>query len=111
MLSTDEYHGICVLTAGGDFLAPESEIARAAVTQAIDARHITNFIIELDKCGYIDSQGLETLCWIRSRCDELFGMFKLVAPEENCRKILEITRLDQRFDIEPDLTTALKAMR
>jgi hypothetical protein len=41
----------------------------------------------------------------------LFGQFKLAAPDENVRKILEITRLANRFACHPDVAGALKTMR
>jgi hypothetical protein len=31
--------------------------------------------------------------------------------DENCKKILEITRLEHRFESHPDLPSALKTMR
>ena len=37
--------------------------------------------------------------------------FKLVTLDENCRKILEITRLEHRFECHGELAAALKTMR
>ena len=42
---------------------------------------------------------------------DLFGRMKLVNLDENCKKILEITRLDHHFECQADLPTALKTMR
>jgi hypothetical protein len=48
---------------------------------------------------------------MKKRAEELFGRLKLVNLDENCKKILEITRLDHRFECQADLPTALKTMR
>ena len=68
-------------------------------------------IVEREKADFIDSEGLETLLWLKRRCEDLFGQCKLVNLDENCRKILEITRLEHRFECHDDLTAALKTMR
>jgi anti-anti-sigma factor len=111
MITSDDYNGVCVLSVATDLAGDQCATAKAIVEKTIDDKQIVNFAIDLEKCPFIDSEGLETLLWIKTRCDELFGMMKLVKPDEHCRKIFEITRLDQRFDIEQDLTVALKAMR
>lgn len=111
MISTEDYNGVCVLSVAGELVGEECAKVRKAVEESIDQHHVVNFAIDLEKCPYLDSEGLETVCWIKSKCDELFGMMKVVAPDENCRKIFEITRLDQRLELETDLPTALKAMR
>lgn len=111
MIKSDEYNGVCVLSVNGELTGDDCRQARHTVEQQIDTRQIANFVVDLEHCGFIDSDGLETLLWIRKRCDDLFGMMKVVKPDENCRKIFEITRLDSRFDVEQDLAIAMKAMR
>ncbi len=111
MINSEDYNGVCVLSVAGDLTGDECAKVRTVVEQSIDQRHVVNFAVDLEKCTYLDSEGLETVCWIKAKCDELFGMMKLVAPDETCRKILEMTRLDERLEIEVDISTALKAMR
>jgi len=38
----------------------------------------------------------------RNRCDERLGTVRLCNPDEICRKILQVTRLDNRFDVFAD---------
>jgi anti-anti-sigma factor len=111
MITHDEYNGVCVVTVGAELAGEESAAARKLVEKTIDERHIVSFAFDLQNCPFIDSEGLETLLWVKRRCDELFGMMKVVNPDEHCRKIFEITRLDSRLDIEHDLAAALKGMR
>jgi anti-anti-sigma factor len=111
MITSDEYNGVCVLSVNGELVGDECRQARRLVELTIDQKQIVNFAVDLERCPFMDSDGLETLLWIKGKCDEMFGMMKVVKPDESCRKIFEITRLDARFDVETDLANALKAMR
>jgi anti-anti-sigma factor len=107
----EEYSQVCVMEVQGDFTAESATLAKKALEDHIEQRRIVDFAIDLQKCSFIDSDGLEALIWMKRRCEDLFGQFKLVNLDENCRKILEITRLDHRLDCAADLPTALKTMR
>ena len=48
---------------------------------------------------------------MKRRSEDLFGQIKLAHVDENCQKILEITRLAHRFETHADLPGALKTMR
>lgn len=106
----DEYNQVCVVAVDGDL---DGEAARAllaaADTQA--QRRMTDFVIDLEKCGFIDSEGLEALLALSRRCEELAGQLRLAALDENCRKILEITRLEPRFQCDQDVAAAMRTMR
>jgi anti-anti-sigma factor len=107
----EEYNNIGVLNLSGDLAGNESELLRKLVEQQIDHRQIVDFVVDFEKAGFVDSEGLETLLWIKRKCEELFGQVKLANLDETCQKILEITRLEPRFECHPDLPTALKSMR
>ena len=107
----EEYNQVCVLAPAGDFTAENTAQARKAVEEHIDGKQIVNFVVDFEKSGFIDSEGLETLLWIKRKAEELFGQVKLVNLDENVRKILEITRLEPRFECQADLAASLKTMR
>ena len=107
----DEYNQVCVIAVGGDLVGENAAAARKAVEEHIDGRQIVDFVVDLEKAGFVDSDGLETLLWIKHKCEDLFGQVKLVNLDENCRKILEVTRLEHRFECHADLPAALKTMR
>jgi anti-sigma B factor antagonist len=110
-IKCDEYGQVCVLTVTGELTADDAPHVRKLVDERIDHRQIVDFVVDFEHATFVDSQGLETLCWIKKRCDDLFGQFKLATLDESCRKILEITRLAQRFESHGDLAGALKTMR
>jgi anti-anti-sigma factor len=110
-IKCEEYSQVCVIEIQGDFLADSAAEAKKSLEQHIDQRQIVDFIVDFQKCGFADSDALEALLWMKKRAEELFGRLKLVNLDENVRKILEITRLEHRFECQADLPTALKTMR
>ena len=111
MIKVDEYNNVCVMSLGGDLAAADAQQLRKHVEDVIDNRQLVDFVLDFEKAGFIDSEGLETLLWLKRRCEDLFGQLKLANLDENCRKILEITRLEHRFECHGDLAGALKTMR
>jgi anti-anti-sigma factor len=107
----DEYNQVSVLSINGDFVGAEIDAMKQHVDELIEKKQIVDFVVDFEKSGFIDSEGLEALLWLKRRAEDLFGQMKLVNLDENCKKILEITRLEPRFECHGDLTGALKTMR
>jgi anti-sigma B factor antagonist len=107
----EEYNQVCVMSVDGDFAADEIGAARKAFENLVEKRQIVDFVIDLEKSGFVDSEGLELLLWMKRKCEDLFGQIKLAGLDENVKKILEITRLEPRFECHADLPSALKTMR
>ena len=110
-IKCDEYNGVCVLSIDGDFSGEAGAAVRRCARERIEQRQAVEFIVDLEKSGFVDSGALETLLWLKRCCEEVSGRVKIAAADENCRKILEITRLAQRFDCHHTVESALKAMR
>jgi len=107
----EQYNQVCVMSITGDLSADNGAAARKLTEEYIEKRQIVDVVVDLEKADFMDSEGLESLLWIKRKCEDLFGQVKLVNLDENCRKILEITRLEHRFECHPDLAAALKNMR
>ena len=110
-IKCEEYSQVCVIEVQGDLLAEAAGASKKSLEEHIDQRQIVDFVMDFQKCGFIDSDGLEAMLWMKRRCEDLFGRLKLVNLDENCKKILEITRLAHEFECQADLPTALKTMR
>ena len=110
-IKAEDYSSVCVIMLDGDLAADASKDLRRNVEERVEQRRIVDFVVDFEKADFIDSEGLETLLWLKRRCEDLFGQCKLVNLDENCRKILEITRLEHRFECHGDLAGALKTMR
>jgi len=109
-LRCDEYNRVCVITVDGDLAGDNAQALRQQSDDRIDNRQLVDFVIDLEHCPFIDSEGLESLLWLKRRCEDLSGQMKLIGLDDNCRKILEITRLEPRFECQKDLAAALKMM-
>lgn len=106
-----DYEKVSVIGLQGDFAGDEPAAAQKLVQTAISQRQIVDFVLDFQACPFIDSTGLEALLWVKRRCEEMFGRVKLINLDDNVRKILEVTRLEPRFECCRDLATALKTMR
>src|SRR5688572_9427955 len=110
-IKCEEYNQVCVVSVEGDLAGENAQATRKGVEERIDAKQVVDFVIDFEKAGFVDSEGLGTLLWVKRRAEDLVGQLKLINIDENVRKILEITRLEPRFECQPNLEAALKTMR
>jgi anti-sigma B factor antagonist len=106
----EDYDHVSVLSISGEFNADATDAFKQQVDERLE-RKVRFFVIDLQQTTFLDSKGLETLVWIQEQCDERLGTVRLCNPDETCRKILQVTRLDNRFDVFADVTEAVKTMR
>jgi len=66
-------------------------------------------VIDLAQVTYIDSAGLAALILAMQEVEANGGNFFLAGLRETMRSILETSRLDQIFQIFPDVDAALAA--
>jgi anti-sigma B factor antagonist len=67
-------------------------------------RHL---VVDLSEVTYIDSAGLAALIEAMQKVEGYGGRFLLAGLQETVRSIFEISRLDQVFQIFPDVKAAL----
>src|SRR5437867_9111192 len=83
-----------------------------AVTQSLNAvtkKKPERIVIDLSRATYIDSSGLAALILAMQRVEAYGGRFFLTGLHETMRSIFETLRLDQIFQILPDVDAALAA--
>jgi len=66
-------------------------------------------VIDLSHATYIDSAGLAALILAMQKVEAYGGRFFLTGVHETIRSIFESSRLDEIFQIFPDVDTALAA--
>ena len=106
----EDYDHVTVVALGGEFTADSTDVFLRQIEERLE-RKVRFFVVDLQQTIFIDSKGLESLLWLQEQCDEHLGQVRLCKPDETCRKILNVTRLDGRFDVFADLTEAVKTMR
>ena len=73
------------------------------------AQKPTVIVVDLSKVTYFDSSGLAVLIEGMQKVQEYGGKFALAGVQESVQHIFEIARLDQVFQIFPDVDSALAA--
>ena len=106
----EDYDHVSVISITGELSADATEGFRKQIGERLD-RKVRFFVIDLQQTTFLDSKGLESLVWVQEQCDERLGQVRLCNPDDTCKKILQVTRLDGRFDVFADVTEAVKTMR
>ena len=109
-IKCEDYDHVTVLSVTGEFTAEATDPFRKEIDERLQKK-VRFFVIDLQQTTFLDSKALEALIWVQEQCDERMGTVRLCNPDDMCRKILQITRLDARFDVFADVTEAVKTMR
>ena len=107
-IQTQNYNDVTVVELQGE-LTQETLKSFQDTTSSVMAAGAKGLVIDMTKVGFIDSLGLEELLRLRDSCRDNGCQLKLAGLEENCAKILEITRLNPYFDIYDELAGAVKS--
>jgi anti-sigma B factor antagonist len=79
----------------------------AASLNAMIEKKPRRLVVDLSDVTYIDSAGLAALIEAMQKVEAYGGKFLLAGLQETVRSIFEISRLDQVFQIFPDVNAAL----
>jgi anti-anti-sigma factor len=106
----DDYEGVTVIAPNGELTADNVDLLREQIQTRLD-QNVHLFVVDMEGLQFIDSKGLECLIWLQEQCDDALGQMRLCKPDDTCRRILHVTRLDNRFDVFSDVAQAVKTMR
>ncbi len=109
-LSYEDHQTITVLTLSGDLTADQTDTFRRACLDRLEAG-IRDVVLDVEHLTAIDSAGLELLLWLIDEMTDRAGHLKIVNPDDTVQKILQLTRLEQRFDIHDSIESAAKSLR
>lgn len=107
-IKKQDYNDVTVVELQGEFDGDLAELFQNTITEIV-SMHKASIVLDMSAVGFIDSQGLEQLLWSRDYCNENKCELKLAGLDENCSKILEITRLENEFDRYAELAEAVKS--
>jgi len=103
-----DYNEVTVIELQGELDGDVSELFKKTITDVI-GKCKSSIVLDMSGIGFIDSQGLEQLLWARDYCNQNKRGFRLAGLDENCMRIMEITRLDNVFEHYAELTEAVKS--
>ena len=107
-LKIQDYNDVTVVELHGDLDADVVELFQNAITDIV-TKHKIGVVLDMSGVGFIDSQGLEQLLWTRDYCSENMRELRLAGLDENCARILEITRLENEFACYAELAEAVRS--
>ncbi len=88
---------ICVLAVDGELIGANVAQFRALVQEAF-AKESRDFVVDFSETTRVNSEGLESLTWLKRESEERLGMVKLCCLPATLAKTLEITRLNRQFE-------------
>jgi len=103
-----DYDEVTVIELQGELDSEFGHLFQNTITDII-GKQKTRLVLDMSNVGFIDSKGLEQLLWARDYCNENNCQLRLAGLDENCSKILEVTRLENEFDRYPELAEAVKS--
>ena len=106
-VKTQDYNDVTVMELQGDFDGEFSEAFQSTIMEVVST-HKVGIVLDMSNVGFIEGEGLEQLLWARDYCSENKCQLRLAGLDENCLKILEITRLESEFVHCAELTEAVK---
>ena len=107
-IQTQEYNDVIVVEMQGEFTAEFCKNFRDSLSSVVASR-CGAVVLDMTSVGFLDSKALEEILWLDDFCHENTTQLKLAGLDENCRKILELTRLGPRFDTYNELSEAVKS--
>jgi len=109
-ITHEKYGHVTVLSLKGEFTADDAENFRR-VTGELAKQDVRDMVVDLEKTPFVDSAAMEAMLALRDGLQEQLGTLKLAGADENVRKILQMTRLDQQFETFNDMIEAVKSFR
>lgn len=109
-ITTESYGHAAILNIKGDLNEDALNAVKQAVDHQVDAGEAIDVVFNMAEVGFVDSAGLEYLLALQDRLAEKLGQVKMVNLSESVRMILEITRLQSRFEAFDDIPSAVKAL-
>ena len=107
-INKQDYNDVTVAELQGELDGDVAEVFRQTITDIIGTEK-SGIVLDMSGVGFIGGQGLEQLLWARDYCTENKCELRLAGLDENCMKILEITRLENEFDSYAELAGAVKS--
>jgi len=107
-IKTQDYNTVTVIELQGELDGEISGVLRNMITDIVSADK-DGIVLHVSGVGFIDSEGLELLLWAKEYCTENHCQLRIAGLDENCAKILEITRLESKFDLYTELAEAVKS--
>ena len=109
-IATETFGTVLVVHTPDELTDDTAESFREVLSQQI-SQGKTNVVLQMDRSETYDSSGLSALLDLQDELRETGGNLKISGLLDPGRKIFEVTRLDQRFDLFDSVIDAVASFR
>jgi anti-anti-sigma factor len=103
----EEYNHLCLIRPEGDLAGPEADALRRLADAQVGGG-AADVVIDFEAVCFVSGAGLDALLAVKRRCESRAGRLRLARLTANCREILNLTRLTDRFECHTELPEAMK---
>jgi len=107
-ISTETFGNVLVAHTPDELNEDSLEGFTAALQPQINTGHV-NVVLQMDRTELYDSAGLTALVDLQDEVREVGGNLKISGLADPGRKIFEVTRLDERFDVFESIIDAVSS--
>ena len=108
-VNAESYGHAVILHCRGELTCDSLEAFRHAVDhQLLAESQVHDVVLDLEAVPFVDSATLEYFLELQEQLNDRLGQVKLARLDENVAKILQITRLDQAFEVCADVAEVVK---
>jgi len=108
-VKTQDYNDFIIVQLQGELEGDVVELFQNTITNIVGEPK-AGIVLDMSDVEFIDSRGLEQLLWSRDYCNQNKRQLRLAGLDENCKRILEITRLGNEFDHYAELAQAVRSL-
>ncbi|KKL60766.1 hypothetical protein LCGC14_2202040 [marine sediment metagenome] len=107
-VTVESYGQAVVLNCKGELTEDCLDAFKRVVEHQLAEDQVHDLVLNLEEVPFLDSAVLEYLLELQEQLLARMGQVKLVKPDENVVKIIEVTRLDSSFEQFEELTNAVR---
>jgi len=109
-LTTETFGRVMVIHTPDELVAETVPALLDTLQSALDNQQV-QLVLEMDRTDQYDSEGLNALLDLQDKLRAHGGGVKVSALGETGRKIFEVTRLNQQFDVFESVIDAVSSFR
>ena len=109
-VTTEKFGNVLVAHTPDELTEDTEALFLGALEEPINAGQV-NIVLQMDRSDSYDSAGLTALLDLQDQLREQGGNLKVSGLDDPGRKIFEVTRLDQRFDLFESVIDAVSSFR
>lgn len=109
-ITTETFGDVVVVHTPDDLMEEASRLLSDAIESHL-RKGSSSIVLQMDRTDGYDSIGLSSLLDLQDQARQAGGSVKISGLPDLGRKIFEITRLDQRFDLFESVIDAVASFR